>query len=95
MEILVGSILFRGVVLSSGLLAIGLVWHWITTGRLELEYSLAPTNFSEFFLADVRRLFSNALESRSLVDLGLAVLIVTPYERVFASIVYFALVEPD
>jgi uncharacterized membrane protein len=95
METLVGWILFGGVALSSALLAIGLIWHRIVTGHLELNYTLAGANFSEFLLADVRELFSKAIQPRSLVDLGLAILMITPYVRVLASIAYFALSERD
>jgi uncharacterized membrane protein len=95
METLVGSILLGGVALSSALLAIGVIWHWIITGHLELEYLLAGANFPEFLLDDIRQLFSNAIQPRSFVDLGLAILMITPYVRVLASIVYFAFAERD
>jgi uncharacterized membrane protein len=95
METLVGSILFGGVVLSSALLAIGLIWHRIITGRLELDYSIAGANVSEFLLADVRELFSKTSQPRSLINLGLAILMITPYVRVLASFFYFAFAERD
>jgi uncharacterized membrane protein len=93
MDLLIGSILFGGVILSSALLTTGLVWHWLRTGRLELEYSLGRMNFWEFLLGDIRHLFSSALQPSSLVNLGLATLMLTPYARVGASIGYFAFVE--
>ena len=88
-ETLVGSILFVGVTISSALLIVGLVWHWMTTGHFDLDYP----SFAQFLLIDLHQLFSNALQPRSLINLGLAILMVTPYVRVFASIVYFAFIE--
>lgn len=93
MEILVGSILLVGVMLSTALLIIGLAWHWITTGHLGLEYSVAGLNFFQFLLADFHQVVSGVLRPRFLVSLGLAMLMVTPYVRVLASILYFAFVE--
>jgi uncharacterized membrane protein len=93
MESLVGSILLGGVLLSTGLLIAGLVWHWAATHHLGLEYALMGVNFFQFLLADIRQAASGALRPRVLVSLGLAVLMVTPYLRVLASILYFAFVE--
>lgn len=90
---LVGSILFVGVTISSALLMVGLVWHWMTTGHFDLDYPIVATSFAQFLLIDLHQLFSNALQPRSLISLGLAILMVTPYVRVFASIVYFAFIE--
>lgn len=92
-EMLVGSILFCGVVTSSALLAIGLVWHRLATGDFELDYPLVAKSFAQFVLADIHQLFSSHLQPRALISLGLAILMVTPYLRVLVSIGYFALVE--
>jgi uncharacterized membrane protein YfcA/uncharacterized membrane protein len=93
MEILVGSILFGGVLLSSSLLAAGLIWNWIMTGRAELDYALARMNFLEFLQAAFREVFSHSLQPRTLIDLGIAALMITPYVRVLASLVYFVFAE--
>jgi len=92
-EILVGSILLGGVTISSALLEFGLAWHRLLTGQFELDYPLVSTNFAQFLLADIRDLFSNTIQPRSLINLGLAVLMATPYLRVLTSIVYFAFIE--
>ena len=93
MESLVGSVLLGGVLLSAGLLIAGLVWHWATTDHLGLEYAVTGVNFFQFLLADIHQALWGVLRPRLLVSLGLAVLMVTPYVRVLASILYFALVE--
>lgn len=93
MDMLVGYILLIGVMLSTALLAIGLTWHWVMTGHLELEYSLAGMTFIQFFLTSIMNVISVSLRPRFLVSLGLAILMITPYVRVLVSILYFAFVE--
>jgi uncharacterized membrane protein len=93
MELVVGSILLVGVLSSMALLAAGLAWHWATSGNTVLDYSLAGTTVFQFVLTDIGQLTSGALRPRVLVNLGIGVLLLTPYVRVLASLLYFALVE--
>ena len=93
MEVLVGYILLIGVLLSMVLIAIGVVWHWLATGQLGLEYPIAGMNLFGFVLADIQQMFSGAFRPRLFVNLGIATLMLTPYVRVFASMLYFAFVE--
>ncbi len=93
MEILVGSILQYGLLLSVVLLIAGLIWHWITTRQLGIEYQVTSANLFQFLLTDVRRAISGAMRPRLLVSLGLAALMMTPYTRVMVSLAYFAFVE--
>jgi uncharacterized membrane protein len=93
MDLLVGYVLIVGVLSSLGLLAAGLVWHWSSTGTPRLDYELAGTTVFLLVLADVHQLAVGAWRPRLLVNLGLAVLLLTPYTRVLASMLYFAWVE--
>ncbi|HKZ83303.1 MAG TPA: DUF1634 domain-containing protein [Anaerolineae bacterium] len=93
MEALVAYILLGGVLLSVALIVAGLVWHWITAGHLQLEYSIVGMNLFQFVLADIRQLAAGALRPRLLINMGMAALMLTPYLRVLASMLYFALVE--
>lgn len=93
MEVLVGYILQIGVLLSMALIAIGVAWRWLATGQLGLEYSIAGLNLFEFVLAGLRQVFTDTLRPRLFVNLGIAALMLTPYVRVLASMLYFALVE--
>ena len=93
MEILVGSILQYGLLSSAALLLAGLTWHWIATRQLGTEYLVAGVNLFQFLLADVRQAVAGTVRPRLLVSLGLAVLMMTPYTRVMASLAYFAFVE--
>jgi len=92
MDLLVGYVLIVGVLSSLGLLAAGLVWHWYSTGT-RLDYDLAGTTVFGLVVTDFRQLAAGAWRPRLLVNLGLVVLLLTPYARVLASMLYFALVE--
>ncbi len=95
METLVGYILQVGVLLSVALLAAGLLWHWAATGSSRLDYTLAGMSFFQFLLADLQQALAGAFRPRLLVSLGIATLLLTPYLRVAASFLYFALVARD
>jgi uncharacterized membrane protein len=95
METLVGSILQVGVLLSAALLATGLLWHWAATGSFQLDYTLAGRSFFLFLVADLQQALLGTFRPRLLVSLGIATLLFTPYLRVAASFVYFALVARD
>ncbi|MCL4510898.1 MAG: DUF1634 domain-containing protein [Bacteroidetes bacterium] len=93
MEVLVGYILLIGVLLSMALIAIGVVWRWLSTGQLGIAYSISGMNLFDFVLTDIRQMFSGGFRPRLFVNMGIAVLMLTPYVRVFASMLYFAFVE--
>jgi uncharacterized membrane protein len=93
MEVLVGYILLGGVLVSMALVVTGLAWGWAVTGRLGLDYSITGMNFFEFVLTDIRQAAAHATRPRLLVNLGIAALMLTPYIRVLASMLYFAFVE--
>ncbi len=92
MEVLVGYILLVGVLLSMVLITIGVAWRWLATGQLGLEYSISGMNLFEFVLADIQQMFSGAFRPRLFVNLGIATLMLTPFVRVLASMLYFAFV---
>ncbi len=92
MEVLVGYILQIGVLVSMALIALGMAWRWWNTGALGLEYTLAGMSFFEFVLSDLHQVFAGMFRPRLLVNLGIATLMLTPYVRVFASMLYFAIV---
>ncbi len=93
MDLLVGYILLGGVLLSAVLMLAGLGWHWAASGRLQVDYPIAGVDLFHFIAADLTQLASGALRPRLLLNLGLAVLLLTPYVRVAASMLYFATAE--
>jgi uncharacterized membrane protein len=94
MEMLIGYFLLVGVLLSAALILAGIIWHGLAFGNLQFEFALPRMNLFEFVVADFRRVRSG-VDPRLLLNLGLAVLMLVPYGRVAASIVYFAGVERD
>jgi uncharacterized membrane protein len=91
MEVLVGYILLVGVLTSMALILAGLIWHWLKTGQLGISYDIAGMTFFEFLWKDLQLLFTDQVRPRLLVSLGIAALMLTPFVRVLASMVYFAL----
>ena len=93
MDVVVGYILLAGVLTSLALVAAGVAWHWMREGNPRFDYTLAGTTVFQFLVADVRALEAGELRPRLLLNLGIAVLLLTPYLRVLASVLYFAVVE--
>ncbi len=93
MEVLVGYILQIGVLSSIALIAAGVVWRWLNTGVLGLDYTITGMNFFEFVFSDFQQMLAGAFRPRLLVNLGIMTLMLTPFVRVFASMLYFAIAE--
>jgi uncharacterized membrane protein len=92
MDMLVGYILLSGVLLSMALIVAGLVWRYIRTGGLLFDYQLAGMNLFQFVVSEIQSALRGQLRPRLLVNMGIAVLMLTPYLRVVASVVYFSAV---
>ena len=93
MESLVGYILLTGVLLSVVLLMVGFIWRWVRVGSLRFEHSIVGMNFFEFILSTLRGMASQAFRPRLFLNMGIGVLMLTPFVRVLASVFYFAFVE--
>ncbi|MGZ3514476.1 MAG: DUF1634 domain-containing protein [Thermodesulfobacteriota bacterium] len=93
MEILIGYILLVGVLLSVALLAIGFIWRWERSGNLRFQHTIVGMNFFEFVLTSIRQVTSHELRPRVMINMGIAVLMLTPFVRVLASVFYFAFAE--
>jgi uncharacterized membrane protein len=93
LEILIGYILLGGVLISAVLLAIGLIWHWARWRNLRFEHSIVGMNFFEFILSTLRQVSSHAVRPRFILNMGIGILMLTPFVRVLASLFYFALKE--
>lgn len=93
MDSLVGYLLLVGVVSSGILILSGVVWHWLSTGTLAVEYRIRGMNLFEFALKSLEDLSRGGIRSRLLVNLGIVTLMLTPFVRVLASMLYFAFAE--
>jgi uncharacterized membrane protein len=92
-EQLVGRTLQTGVLASLALIATGLAWHRVLRGTWQLDYALPATTVVGFVVAGLEELGTEPTRPRFLINLGIAVLLLTPYVRVLASMLYFAVVE--
>lgn len=89
MDVLVGTILQDGVLLSLGLILAGLCWRWFRTGGLALDYEITGMNLFQFVVDEIRLALHGTVRPRLLINLGIAVLMLTPFIRVAASVGYF------
>lgn len=89
MDVLVGYILQVGVLLSLALVTAGLIWTRLRTASLALSYQISGVNLFEFVSVELRLAAHGAIRPRLLINLGIAVLMLTPFIRVAASVVYF------
>jgi uncharacterized membrane protein len=92
MDTLVGYILLDGVLASLVLIVTGLCWRWLKTGQLWLDYQISGMNLFQFVVEEIRLAAHGAVRPRLFVNLGIAVLMLTPFLRVMASVVYFMIV---
>ena len=95
MENLVGLILQNGMLLSVGLVMIGLFLQWGINGSFNFQEPLHGDNILSFVRTDIHRAATQKTFSTLLIHLGIAVLILTPYVRLLVSFFYFAYVERD
>src|SRR5205823_13155501 len=94
-DLVIGYVLLGGVLTSMALLATGVAWHDVRTGELGLDYRRGDTTLFEFVVLDVEELVAGESRPRLVVNLGIAALMLTPYGRLLASMVYLGTVEPD
>jgi uncharacterized membrane protein len=89
MDELLGYILLGGVLLSMALIVIGLFWRHLLTGKVALDYQIVGMNMAQFVVAELRAVAAGKFRPRIFVSLGIVILMLTPYFRVAASMVYF------
>jgi uncharacterized membrane protein len=89
MDAIVGYILLIGVLISLVLVVAALVWRWIDTRTLAFNYKLTGANLFQLIVDEVRLAMHGMLRPRLLLSLGIAMLMLTPFIRVLASMVYF------
>lgn len=92
MDTLVGYILLDGVLASLALIVTGLFWRWLKTGQLWLDYQISGMNLFQLVVEEFRLAGHGAVRPRLFINLGIAVLMLTPFLRVMASVVYFMIV---
>ena len=89
MDALIGYLLLGGVLLSMGLIGVGLAWRYADTGHFTFDYSIKGMNLFQFVADEILLVLHGTLSPRVMVNGGIVVLMFTPYLRVAASMVYF------
>jgi len=95
MDRIVGLTLFAGVTLSVLLLVSGLLWQWVSTGHPTFRHNLPHAHFARFALGELTGTLRDGFTPARLVNLGIIVLMLTPYLRVVLSMVGFVFIERD
>ncbi len=93
MEPLIGRILRSGMWMSCGLIVASLVAQWAGKNQEGFGPNLMAKSVPLLISADLQRSDSSILWPSLLVHLGVAVLLLTPYARVLATLLYFMWVE--
>lgn len=93
MDVLIGYILLIGVVLSVVLLIVGIAWNWTSTGNLNIVYRISVRDLYLLIRSAFGRAAPGMTTPHRLINLGIAVLMLTPFVRVLASVFFFALAE--
>jgi uncharacterized membrane protein len=88
LEKLLGLVLLTGFALGLTVMSIGIVLYLVTYGRPEIELGgVWRTEYGSIF-AYLTHINSSA-NPKNILELGLALLLLTPYARAVASIAYF------
>ncbi|MBI3313681.1 MAG: DUF1634 domain-containing protein [Candidatus Omnitrophica bacterium] len=93
MDLLVSRILRTGLGLSLIFITSGLAWKWFLTGKFQFDYTLPKTNVLQFIFEELSLVAHGNFRPRLLINLGIVFLMLTPYIRVLASMIYFAFIE--
>ncbi len=89
MDRVIGYTLQTGVLLSLTLVTAGMLWQWLKTGRLRLDDALRGMNLFHLATEQAHLVALGHWEPRLLVNLGVIMLMLTPYARVLVSAMYF------
>ncbi len=83
-EIMIGYVLLIGVLVSVSLLIVGTIWRLATTGTLQFHFHIQAMNLYDYVVSSIRSVVARELSPRIIIDLGISVLLLTPYTRVVA-----------
>ncbi|MBS7627156.1 DUF1634 domain-containing protein [Candidatus Bathyarchaeota archaeon] len=97
LELAISYILIFGVVSSVMIEAFGILIHYYAEGNLNITFEpksvLKGANLFVFIGSTFQSILQGSSTSFNILSLGLALLIITPYVRVLASVIYFGMVR--
>ena len=97
LELVISYILIVGVIVSVALEAIGILSYYLLNRDLNIifqpQYALKGAGFFAYSGVTLQNLIQGSWTPFQILALGLVLLMITPYMRVVASVVYFGLVR--
>ncbi len=94
LEVVISYILITGVIASVVVETIGIIEYYHVHGTLDIifasSFALKGTDFFSYAGAVVQSLVQGSWTPSHILGLGMVLLMITPYIRVVASVVYFA-----
>lgn len=94
LETAITYILIAGVIASVVVETVGITNYYLTSGNLDIvfqpNFSMTGTDFFNYTMRLIQRFFVGGWTSTQILALGIVLLMLTPYLRVAASVVYFA-----
>lgn len=97
LELAISYILIIGVAASVAVESIGIVDYYFMNRSMEItfqpEFALKGANIFTYTRTVLSTLLSGELTRYNILGLGVAIMVMTPYVRVWASVIYFSIVK--
>jgi uncharacterized membrane protein len=97
LDLVISYILIVGVLGSVAVETVGILAYYRSSGSLEIlfqpQYALSGTDFFAYCAAIFAETAQGLWTPFGILGLGVALLMITPYVRVVASVIYFGLVK--
>lgn len=97
LETIISYILIFGVVASVIIETVGIISHYYSEGNINItfepRFALKGANLFIFIGSTFQDFLRGSFTSLNILNLGLALLMITPYIRVVASVGYFGMVR--
>jgi uncharacterized membrane protein len=92
---IVWSILLGGLGISFVLICIGLAWQWLVTGTFGIFPSISAMNLGKYLVNTIWTFSADGVGPVAVVHTGIAILLLTPFLRVLASVLFFIFQEAN
>ena len=97
LEKVIGYILMLGVAISLIVESVGIFNYYLVNGNLEITFqpdlALKGTNIFSYAGATILKFITGGWTDYSFLGLGVVLLLMTPYARVWTSVIYFSLMK--
>jgi uncharacterized membrane protein len=97
LDLTISYILIIGVMASVAVEMIGILAYYHSDQNLSIvfqpDYAMKGSNFFSYTIAALQALFQGSWTPMHILGLGIVLLMITPYMRVAASVIYFTLAK--